>query len=76
MLPDSSDVENAVLGPSGIFEGIRASSTYIDMSTISPITMRKLARVAEAKGVVMPDAPMSGGERWDGSYAHHHGWRS
>src|SRR5208283_3728232 len=37
MLPDSPDVENAALGSDGVLEGIRAGSTYIDMSTISPI---------------------------------------
>lgn len=62
MLPDSPDVEKAALGSDGIFEGIRAGSTYIDMSTISPITTKKLAEVAKARGVRILDAPVSGGE--------------
>jgi 2-hydroxy-3-oxopropionate reductase len=63
MLPDSPDVEKAALGPGGVFEGIRAGTTYIDMSTISPVTTKKLAEAAKAKGVRILDAPVSGGER-------------
>jgi len=63
MLPDSPDVEKAALGSNGVFEGIRAGSTYIDMSTISPVTTKKLAEAAKAKGVRILDAPVSGGER-------------
>jgi 2-hydroxy-3-oxopropionate reductase len=63
MLPDSPDVDEAVLGPSGIFDGIKKGSTYIDMSTISPVTSKKLAEAAKAKGVRILDAPVSGGEK-------------
>lgn len=63
MLPDSPDVENAALGPNGVMEGIKAGSTYIDMSTISPITTKKVAEAAKAKNVKILDAPVSGGEK-------------
>jgi 2-hydroxy-3-oxopropionate reductase len=63
MLPDSPDVEKAAFGAGGVFEGIRSGSTYIDMSTISPVTSRKVAEVARAKGVRVLDAPVSGGEK-------------
>jgi 2-hydroxy-3-oxopropionate reductase len=63
MLPDSPDVEKAALGPDGIFEGIRTGSAYIDMSTISPVTSKKIADVAKANGVRILDAPVSGGEK-------------
>lgn len=63
MLPDSADVENAALGPDGIFEGIQVGSTYVDMSTISPVTTKKLAEAAKARGVRILDAPVSGGEK-------------
>jgi 2-hydroxy-3-oxopropionate reductase len=63
MLPDSPDVETAALGASGVFEGIKKGSTYIDMSTISPVTSKKLAEAAKAKGVRILDAPVSGGEK-------------
>jgi 2-hydroxy-3-oxopropionate reductase len=63
MLPDSPDVEKAAFGPDGIFEGIKSGSTLIDMSTISPVTTKKVAEVAKAKGVRVLDAPVSGGEK-------------
>jgi len=63
MLPDSPDVESAALGPDGIFEGIKSGSTYIDMSTISPVTTKKVAETATARGVRILDAPVSGGEK-------------
>jgi 2-hydroxy-3-oxopropionate reductase len=63
MLPDSPDVEKAAFGGAGVFEGIRSGSTYIDMSTISPVTSKKVAEFGKAKGVRVLDAPVSGGEK-------------
>jgi len=63
MLPDSPDVEKAFFGSEGIFEGINAKSTYIDMSTISPVTTKKVAEAATTKQVRVLDAPVSGGEK-------------
>jgi 2-hydroxy-3-oxopropionate reductase len=63
MLPDSPDVEKAAFGADGIFDGIRSGSTYIDMSTISPVTTKKVAESAKAKSVRVLDAPVSGGEK-------------
>ena len=63
MLPDSPDVEKAALGSNGVFEGIRSGSKYIDMSTISPVTSKKVAEAAKTKGIHVLDAPVSGGEK-------------
>jgi 2-hydroxy-3-oxopropionate reductase len=62
MLPDSPDVEAAYLGPGGVFEGLHSGLTLIDMSSISPVTARKVAAMAAEKGVEMLDAPVSGGD--------------
>jgi len=62
MLPDSPDVETVVAGEHGVFAGARSGSLLIDMSTISPIVARRLAKEAEAHGLTMLDAPVSGGE--------------
>ncbi|MBC7091254.1 MAG: NAD(P)-binding domain-containing protein, partial [Nitrososphaeria archaeon] len=43
MLTDSPDVEEVILGPSGVIEGVRKGSIVIDMSTISPKVARKIA---------------------------------
>ena len=62
MLPDSPDVELVYAGERGVFAGARKGMLLIDMSSISPVVARKLARAAEGKGVEMLDAPVSGGE--------------
>lgn len=62
MLPDSPDVELVVAGQEGVFSSARPGMLLIDMSTISPVVARELARQAEERGVDMLDAPVSGGE--------------
>jgi len=62
MLPDTPDVEQAVRGPDGILESLAAGSVVIDMSSISPVAARTLASEVAARGSVMLDAPVSGGE--------------
>lgn len=61
MLPSSPHVNEAVLGPKGIFEGVQKGSVLIDMSTIDPITTREIARILEEKGAEMLDAPVARG---------------
>lgn len=63
MLPDSPDVEEVVLGKSGVAEGTKKGSILIDMSSISPIVSKKIADELQKKGVEMLDAPVSGGEQ-------------
>ncbi len=62
MLPDSPDVEQVVLEPDGVAEGIKSGSLFIDMSTIAPATSQKIAKVLAEKNVQALDAPVSGGE--------------
>lgn len=62
MLPDSPQVEEAVLGKNGVLEGARPGTLIIDMSSIAPKTAVKICREASLKGVEMLDAPVSGGE--------------
>ncbi|MBI2987646.1 MAG: 2-hydroxy-3-oxopropionate reductase [Deltaproteobacteria bacterium] len=62
MLPDSPDVEQVYTGERGVFTGVRKGMLLIDMSSISPVVARKLAREAEGKGAETLDAPVSGGE--------------
>ena len=62
MLPDSPDVDLVYAGERGVFTGARKGMLLVDMSSISPVVARKLARAAEAKGAEMLDAPVSGGE--------------
>ena len=62
MLPDGPDLEQVVLGPGGVLEGLTKGSIVIDMSSISPLIARKVAEEVERKGGEMLDAPVSGGQ--------------
>jgi 2-hydroxy-3-oxopropionate reductase len=62
MLPDGPEVEQAILGPGGVLEGVRAGTTVVDMSSISPLVSQKVGAACAAKGVAFLDAPVSGGE--------------
>lgn len=62
IVSDSPDVEEVVLGESGIIHGIQPGSVLIDMSTISPAVTKNIADQLKEKGVDMLDAPVSGGD--------------
>lgn len=62
MVSDTPDVEEVVLGPNGVIEGVRPRSVVVDMSTISPSATRAMADRLGTQGVEMLDAPVSGGE--------------
>ena len=59
MLADPDAVQDVVLGPEGLVEGLAPGSTLIEMSTIGPDAVRELAgRLPE--GVDLVDAPVRG----------------
>ena len=62
MVTDSKDVEEVLLGPGGVIHGARPGTIVVDMSTISPIVTREIARKLGEKGIRMLDAPVSGGD--------------
>jgi 2-hydroxy-3-oxopropionate reductase len=62
MVADTPDVEQVILGPGGIVEGAKPGSVVVDMSTISPVVTREIARKLAAKNIEMLDAPVSGGD--------------
>jgi 2-hydroxy-3-oxopropionate reductase len=61
MVTASHDVEQVVLGESGIIHGARPGSVLVDMETIAPLTARSIATTLAARGIDMLDAPVSGG---------------
>lgn len=61
-LPDTPDVEQVLLGPQGVTESAREGLVCIDMSTISPEATRRMSEELLAKGTVLLDAPVSGGQ--------------
>ncbi|MFL5658101.1 MAG: 2-hydroxy-3-oxopropionate reductase [Ktedonobacteraceae bacterium] len=62
MLPDSPQVQEVMTGENGVLAGAKANALVIDMSTISPLVTQQLAQEAQARGVRMLDAPVSGGD--------------
>ena len=62
-LPEPTDVETAALGNNGLLEGTKRGAAYFDLSTNSPMTVKKVAVAFEEKGAHMFDAPVSGGPR-------------
>jgi 2-hydroxy-3-oxopropionate reductase len=55
------DVESLALGPDGLVHGARPGLIHVDMSTISPAITRSVAAQLRKRGIVMIDAPVSGG---------------
>ncbi len=61
IVPDSPDVEAAVLGEGGVIHGASKGHVLIEMSTIAPGVGRRVAAALAEKGVPMLDCPVSGG---------------
>ncbi len=58
---DDADVAEVVRGPGGLLEGASPGTVIAVHSTVHPRTCRDLAKEAAARGVVLIDAPVSGG---------------
>jgi 3-hydroxyisobutyrate dehydrogenase len=61
MLPSGKEVRELYLEPGGIVDSANPGTLLIDSSTIDVATARDAAASAEAKGLLMVDAPVSGG---------------
>jgi 2-hydroxy-3-oxopropionate reductase len=62
MLPNSPEVKEAVLGADGVLDGAGPGMILVDMSSIAPLASMEVSERAKEKGVVVLDAPVSGGE--------------
>ncbi len=60
-LPMPRNVEEVALGPDGIAASAKPGTVYIDLSTNSPATARRVNEGMRAKGIQMLEAPVSGG---------------
>lgn len=60
-LPDTPDVETALLGADGAIAHLDSGAIIVDTSTISPEATRRFAAALAAKGIALLDAPVSGG---------------
>lgn len=65
MLPDGEVVRQVVLGSGGpdghLLAGMRPGAILVDMSSSDPVGTRALGQICRERGVVMVDAPVSGG---------------
>jgi 4-hydroxybutyrate dehydrogenase / sulfolactaldehyde 3-reductase len=58
MLPLPAHVEQVVLGPNGVAEGLKPGGLVIDMSTIDPQTSKRVGRGLRERGMAMVDSPV------------------
>ncbi len=61
MLPAGAHVRKVYLGEDGVLENARPNTLLIDSSTIDVESARAVAAAAKEAGMVMVDAPVSGG---------------
>ena len=59
---NDDDLQEVVLGPGGIFSGMKKGSILIDHTTTSAAIARKLSSEARNLGLGFMDAPVSGGQ--------------
>ena len=60
-LPIPHVVEEVTLGVGGIAENAKAGTVFIDLSTNSPATAKRVNQGMQTKGIAMLEAPVSGG---------------
>jgi 3-hydroxyisobutyrate dehydrogenase-like beta-hydroxyacid dehydrogenase len=59
VLTGSPQVEAVVMGPGGLFEGLRPGSILIDCSTAIPSSTQRVAQAVQQAGARFLDAPMT-----------------
>lgn len=60
-LPYSSQVEEVAIGSDGVLHAAKPGTVFVNMSTISPMTTRKVADVLREHSIDVVGAPMNGG---------------
>lgn len=61
MLPDTPQVEDVIYGEGGLLASPPRGRLIVDMSTISPVAVRRMHADLKAAGTDFIDAPVSGG---------------
>lgn len=61
MVTADAEVEQVVLAEDGVIAGADTGKLLIDMSTVSPATVRRIGELLSELGMSMLDAPVSGG---------------
>jgi 3-hydroxyisobutyrate dehydrogenase len=60
MLPTPRHVEEVLLGPAGLLDGLPPGAVWVDMSTSVPAVADRVRAAAEPRGIEVLDAPVSG----------------
>ena len=60
MLPGPRQVEEVLLGPGGLLDGLPPGAVWIDMSTSAPAVADRVRAVAERRDIQVLDAPVGG----------------
>ena len=63
MVVNDRQTTDVVAGPDGILEGARPGATVVLCSSLQPKTVTALGALAEARGVSVLDAPVTGGQQ-------------
>ena len=61
MVETTAQAESVIAGDHGIIKSAKSGHIVICMSTIDPLTVKRLGAALAARGVAMVDAPVSGG---------------
>ena len=56
------DLEEVTLGPDGAFAAMRSGALFVDHTTVSADIARRLAAEGQERGLLVVDAPVSGGQ--------------
>ncbi|HWI86607.1 MAG TPA: NAD(P)-dependent oxidoreductase [Sphingomonas sp.] len=56
------DLEEVTLGPDGAFSAMRTGALFVDHTTVSAHIARRLAAEGQDRGLLVVDAPVSGGQ--------------
>lgn len=59
---DTPDVQEILLGEKGVIKSARKGLIVVDHSTIAPAATREMAKALHEKGIILLDAPVSGGD--------------
>jgi len=60
MVTNTEALRSITEGPDGLLAGMEIEKIFVDMSTVSPVFSRELAKRVAAKGASMLDSPVSG----------------
>ncbi len=61
-VPGPPEMEVSALGTNGVVEGLKRGAIYIDHTSNSPETVRKVGEAVGKQGATMLDAPLDGGK--------------